>query len=46
MEDFLEALVGKVQKNSTALDKYQRQHVPRGVPPALPPGAPLTVNRV
>lgn len=36
----------QLHKNSTALDKYRRQHVPRGILPELPPDAPLTVNRV
>lgn len=46
LEDFLEALVPKLRKNSTALDKYRRQHVPPGVLPEQPADAPLTVNRV
>lgn len=46
MEDFLEALIPRVKRNSRALDKWRAQHVPPGVPPPLPSGTPLAVNRV
>lgn len=38
--------VAQVKRNSRALDKWRAQHVPPGVPPPLPSGTPLAVNRV
>ena len=40
------APAAQLHSKGAALDKYRRQHVPRGVPPPLPPGAPLSVNRM
>ncbi|EFN55335.1 hypothetical protein CHLNCDRAFT_35601 [Chlorella variabilis] len=46
LEDFLEALIPKVRRNSALLDKYRTMYIPPGVPPQLPPGTPLLLNRV
>lgn len=36
----------QVRRNSALLDKYRTMYIPPGVPPQLPPGTPLLLNRV